>query len=158
MSEILLSVELVNVINLDQDLAEIVKCSFGTHLLSQSGNFSCENCEETFCMNCIKKLENPKCQTNALIEKTPLKIKKVLMNLNIKCRNDGCSEIINYSDLYEHEEKKCIKIFQIHEDCGLTIIKSMIMIKNVLKNNFNAISVVFLAKGKKFLKNIIVHQ
>ena len=73
----------------------------------------CSKCQNSYCVNCIKKWENQsslcpfKCQnpsyTSARI------IKNLVSKLNFKCKN-GCNEIIPFDRLKTHQEFECSKL------------------------------------------------
>lgn len=97
--------------NIDSKMSELVKCSLGQHLLSIDGGYSCENCEELFCLSCINekscKLNCPLCKEGSLSNKIPLKILKFLKDLKISC--EGCCEFFFYTNLKQHEDYCQIK-------------------------------------------------
>ncbi len=75
--------------------------------------FSCDKCQNCFCMQCIKKwLKNhndcPFRCANAKIAENRV-MKNVLSIFKFKCKN-GCNEEISYSNIIEHYKSKCEKL------------------------------------------------
>jgi len=126
-------------------IREVVQCSLCDGLLWKS--VACKKCETPFCAACIQvhyaaELQPicPHCRSSYTERNTPQANIRLLADLKISCiyKSNGCTEILSYNELEEHEEKcdyqlficngceqGIIKIdFEKHKsECGLILIK-----------------------------------
>ena len=100
----------------DKESFKLIKsnviCSICTGIIVSP--IQCTNCENTFCETCIEEWSNKpgnecpfRCKNPKY--KSSRTINNILSNLTFKCQN-GCNEIIPYSELEKHYNDKCPKL------------------------------------------------
>ena len=82
-------------------LDDVYKCNICFKIMDNPTD--CENCGHSFCYECINKLKCPFGCQNKSLKSSSMAIKNILSNLKFKCLNDGCKEIILYSDVKRHD-------------------------------------------------------
>ena len=85
-------------------LKGIYKCGICFKIMDNPTD--CETCGHSYCYECIKNLKCPfNCQTKKL-KPSSQNLKDMLSKLKFKCMNKGCEQILNYSDVKNHD-KNC---------------------------------------------------
>ena len=91
------------VVNKDylHSLDDVYKCNICFKIMDNPTD--CENCGHSFCYECIDKLKCPFGCINKSLKPSSMAIKNILSNIKFKCLNEGCKEIILYSDVKRHD-------------------------------------------------------
>ena len=121
-----------------EKLLPILKCKICSNILLNP--YDCSKCGNTFCFNCINNYKelNKNCPFGCVdydINPSSFAIKKFLEKLQFTCANksNGCTEIINYNNLENHESNcKFREIICPNNQCGQKI--QWNLLKNHLQN------------------------
>ena len=137
-------------------LGDFYKCSICFKIMINPKD--CEECGHSYCYECISILNCPfGCKTKS-IKNTSAGIINLLKNLKFKCQNEGCTKIIPYDEVKNHD-KNCEyqKVFCTNNKCKKRIIKKDLddHIKNVCK--YSLINCQY-CKNYYFRKEINEHE
>ena len=117
----------------DEKLIEILECPCCLNLVWEP--VDCQNCKNIFCNSCaqniVEKYGNkcPMCNISPFNFSKAFFAKKVLDLINIKCINEGCNEILNYSNYLNHL-KICSDIKYACKNNGCSFSGSKLMMEN----------------------------
>ena len=118
----------------------------------------CEECGHSYCNECISMLNCPFGCKKKSIKNTSIGIINLLKNLKFKCDNKGCTSIIPYEQVKQHDsicEYK--KVFCTNKKCKKKIIKKDL--ENHIKNEckYTLIKCQF-CKSEYVRKELIEHE
>ena len=115
-------------------LGDFYKCSICFKIMINPKD--CEECGHSYCYECISTLNCPfGCKTKS-IKNTSAGIINLLKNLKFKCQNEGCTMIIPYEEVKNHDTNcEYQKVFCTNKKCKKRIIKKELddHIKNICK-------------------------
>ena len=96
-------IDISRVINKDYLLSwgDFYKCIICSKIMINPTD--CENCGHSFCNECISISKCPYGCEKKSLKPASMGIKNLLNNLKFKCFNEGCEEIISYSDVKSHD-------------------------------------------------------
>ena len=103
-------------------LKGIYKCGICFKIMDNPTD--CETCGHSYCYECIKNLKCPfNCKTKKL-KPSSQNLKDMLSKLKFKCINKDCEQILNYSDVKNHD-KNCDfqEIICPNKSCNKKLIK-----------------------------------
>ena len=119
----------------DEQICQIYECPICLNLLWNAVECKNDECQNSFCESCVKKLllkgENkcPICQISPFLYRNSINIKKGLSVISLKCIFEGCNETPNYSNYIEHLEKCPFSLYKCNnEGCNFEGIKKDIEI------------------------------
>lgn len=107
-----------------QDILEDLTCPICRSFLSHPK--SCSSCQVVFCRSCIEtwRITQPnscpmRCSPFEIRPASPL-IQTVLSRTKLRCRNEtyGCSEILSYDNLEDHEGRICSYATKLCPNCS----------------------------------------
>ena len=115
-------------------LGDFYKCSICFKIMLDAKD--CEECGHSYCYECISVLNCPfGCKTKS-IKNTSIGIINLLKNLKFKCKNEGCTAIIPYDEVKNHDLNcEYQKVSCTNKRCKKRIIKHDLdnHIKNICK-------------------------
>ena len=137
-------------------LGDFYKCSICYKIMFNPKD--CEECGHSYCYECISILNCPYgCKTKS-IKNTSAGIIDLLKNLKFKCQNEGCTMIIPYEEVKNHDANcEYQKVFCTNKKCKKRIIKKDLdnHIKNICK--YSLISCQY-CKNDYYRKEINEHE
>ena len=137
-------------------LGDFYKCSICYKIMFNPKD--CEECGHSYCYECISILNCPfGCKTKS-IKNTSAGIIDLLKNLKFKCQNEGCTMIIPYEEVKNHDANcEYQKVFCTNKKCKKRIIKKDLdnHIKNICK--YSLISCQY-CKNDYYRKEINEHE
>ena len=118
----------------------------------------CEECGHSYCNECISKLNCPFGCKKKSIKNTSVGIINLLKNIKFKCQNDGCTSIIPYDEVKNHDLNcEYQKVQCSNKRCKKKIIKYQL--ENHIKNEckYSLIKCKY-CKSEYFRKEINEHE
>ena len=118
----------------------------------------CEECGHSYCNECISKLNCPFGCKKKSIKNTSVGIINLLKNIKFNCQNDGCTCIIPYDEVKNHDLNcEYQKVQCTNKRCKKKIIKSQL--ENHIKNEckYSLIKCKY-CKSEYFRKEINEHE
>jgi len=125
-------VPIIRVNNIDylNSLRGIYKCNICFKIMINPSD--CDKCGHSYCFDCISDSNCPFNCLNYNIRSSSIGIKLILNNLNFKCENDGCIEIIPYNSFINHDIQCEFKLFKCpNMNCGINLNK------NIMQNHID---------------------
>lgn len=117
-------VEFDLVINEQKETAEEFRCKVCRKLAIDM--ILCGQCEAAFCKQCVNEDFCKKCGQPAI---SPNKIiMRILSKIKLKCRNEYCSEIVDYDEYHKHI-KTCVPRIKSYE-INTKMMKNLIKVEN----------------------------
>ena len=126
-------IDISRVINKDYLLSwgDFYKCIICSKIMINPTD--CENCGHSFCNECISISKCPYGCEKKAFKSASMGIKNLLNNLKFKCFNEGCEEIISYSDVKAHDNNCPFqKLACPNDGCSEQLLKKDL--KNHIKN------------------------
>ena len=105
-----------------QSLGDFYKCSICFKIMIKPTD--CEECGHSYCQECITKLKCPFGCENKSLKNSSIGIINLLKNLKFNCLNEGCSAVIPYIDVKNHDANcEYQKILCTNKRCRKRVIK-----------------------------------
>ena len=115
-------------------LGDFYKCSICFKIMIKPTD--CEECGHSYCQECISKLKCPFGCENKSLKNSSIGIINLLKNLKFNCLNEGCSVVIPYIDVKNHDINcEYQKVLCTNKKCGKKVVKKELEnhIENICK-------------------------